>query len=170
MPNYALDASDAWLVEGELARLDRYGQPVLAWRQWAAPRVVVGAVRVIGAVEIGREAAVADRLRLDITARTVRLLPARRVAERDEEPLSLREREEAHALAADVEPHRAGAWKVVRGSVAHFDLFDRAAPLGVDGDRETECLVFGEIAQALEVRPLVHRERRVVLTAEVLIL
>src|SRR6267378_4509170 len=72
---YAQDASSGlsakttpfpadWLVEGEFARLDRDGEPVLARRQGAAPGVVVCAVRVVGAVEIKLETAVAKRLRL----------------------------------------------------------------------------------------------------------
>src|SRR5207247_9444817 len=67
-PATPLDASDAYLVEGELSRLDRHREPVLARRQRTAPRVVVRAVRAIGAVEVALEAVVAERLRLEVAS------------------------------------------------------------------------------------------------------
>src|SRR5205823_812820 len=96
------DPSEAVLVEGKLAGADRHGEPILAGRQWAAPRVVVGAVRVIRAVEVELESAVAKRLSFDIAARAVALVPARGVAEWDKESIALRERDQADALAANV--------------------------------------------------------------------
>src|SRR5207237_9872700 len=106
------------LVERELARADRDGEPVLAGRQRAAPRVVVCAVRVVGAVEIQLEAAVVERLRLHIAARTIGLVPARRIAERDEESVALRERDEAGALAVHLEPPGTAARELSGRSVA----------------------------------------------------
>src|SRR5205823_13594981 len=120
-------------------------------------------------VEVELEAAVTERLGLDVPSRAVGLVPACRIAEGNEEPIALREGDEADTLAADVEAHRARAGKVVGRSVAHLDLFDRAATFRIDRDREAETLVQREVPQALEVRALIHRERRVVRMPEVMV-
>src|SRR5436190_837612 len=89
------------------------------------------------------------------------------IAERRE--VTLRERDQADALPADVEAHGAGAGKMIGRSVAHLDLFDAAAALGVDRDREAERLVLREIAQAIEVTALLNSERRIVRMPEVVV-
>src|SRR2546430_966641 len=58
---------------------------------------------------------------------------------------------------------------MVGRSVAHLDLLHRAASFGVNRDRKTERLVVREIPQAIEVRALVHRERRIVRVPEVVV-
>src|SRR5207247_9070243 len=134
-----------------------------------APRVVVRAVRVVGAVEVELETAVAERLGLDVATRAVGLVPARRIAVGDEESVALRERDESNTVATDVEAHGAGAGKMVGRSVAHLDLVDSAAAFGVDRDREAERLVLGEIAEATEVLALSARERRIVRVPELVV-
>ena len=158
------------LVEGQLSGADRDGEPVVARRQRAAPRVVVRAVRVVGAVEVELEAAVVHRLGLDVAAGAVGLFPARRVAEGDEEPIALRERDEADALAADVEAHGPRAGKVVGRSVAHLDLLDRAGVYRIDRNCEAERLVLREVTQTAEMVALLHGERRIVRVSEVVVL
>src|SRR5207249_3357970 len=131
-------ASFTSLVERELARADRHSEPILARRQRAAPRIVVRAVGVVGAIEVELEAAVSERLRFNVAARTVGLAPACRVAEWDEESVALRERGKAGALAAHVEAHLSRTRKMFGRAIAHLDLFDRACPLGIDRHRKSE--------------------------------
>src|SRR6266571_4067046 len=97
------------LVEALLAGPDRDLEPVLGWRQRAAPVVVVRAVRVVRAIEVEQVLASAERLRLYIAARAVGLLTASRVAEGDEELVALVEREQSGVSAIDGEFERPGA-------------------------------------------------------------
>src|SRR2546428_9862573 len=108
-------------MEGKLSGADRHGEPVLRGRERAAPGVVVGAIRVVGTVEVEREAASAERLGLDIAARPVGLFPARCVAERDEELVPLLVPDEADAFARDIEPHLPTAPPVISGPLAPLD-------------------------------------------------
>src|SRR5205823_12298102 len=120
-------------------------------------------------VEVELEAAVTERLGFDVPAGTVRLLAARRIAKWDEEPVALREGDDADALAPDVEAHGSGAGKVVGRAVAPLDRFDRPAAVRIDRDCEAESFLLREIPKALEVRALIHRERRVVRMPEVMV-
>src|SRR6266545_3159320 len=64
-----------------LARLDRDRQPVF-WRgDWARPVVVVGAVGVVGQIEVDQEPPVAEWLGLQVAPRPIRLYPCERVGE-----------------------------------------------------------------------------------------
>src|SRR2546425_5854259 len=109
-------------MKEELACADRDAEPVLSRRQGTAPGVVVGAIRVVRAVEVELVLVAAERLRLDVASRAVRLGPARAIAEGDEELVALLERREPAALPAAVEADDADAAHLGRRFLSHIHL------------------------------------------------
>src|SRR5438132_5712239 len=91
-----------------LARADGDPEPVLWWRQRAAPGGVVGAIRVVRVVEVDRHI-VAMAMRLEIAPRSIRLSSRGGVAERNEQIVGVVRRVQKHlgSLPIDAEAHHA---------------------------------------------------------------
>lgn len=71
-------------LEYLLPRADRHLQPVLCRRYRAGPAFVIGAVRIVGIVEIYQKPATAQCLRLQITASRVGFCSDQRISEGQE--------------------------------------------------------------------------------------
>ena len=67
------------MVKQLLPRADGDIKPILRGGDWAGPHIVVSTIRVIGHVEIHKEALTRQRLRLEITACRISLRTSKRI-------------------------------------------------------------------------------------------
>src|SRR5919201_1313401 len=146
---------------GLLARADLDFEPVLARRQRTAPVLVVGAVRVVGAIEIEKIPAAAERLGLDVSPCAVRFVPARRIAERDEQGVALLVGDDAGLLIADAEPQAAGTQELAGAAIARLHRLDDPRRRRLEGDLEAVARILREVVQPGEAVTLIVGEWRV---------
>src|SRR3989304_6147102 len=146
-------------LEGHLTGADRDLQAVLRRRDRARPVFVVGAVGIVGEVEVDEQAAVGKGLRLEIAAGAIGLLPGERVGEGKEEAVLVVVEGERGLNSVDLETDAAES--LVRLQVAGRRLHLAGLLHGelLHLEHEAQARVRREVAQAGEGLPLRGGER-----------
>src|SRR5438034_5070347 len=109
-------------------------------------------------------------MRLDVPARAVRVVAARRVAERYEQLVALLVRDERDLRATDIEAQRPGAEQLLHVSRAGLDLLGRSGRGALERHLVMKGRIGIEVPQAGERAALVVGERRLAAAPEELVL
>ncbi len=161
--------------EALFAGADRDHEPILSRWDRTAPVGIVGAVGVVRVVEVHDDQLVEPRgLHFEVAPGPVRLLPARRVSEREEQFVRVRggEQRELCRKTADREPDDARSSVGLRstGGRLHHDHLVEIDSVLLERLVDHQSIVLRVVSEPLERRTLLTHERRLRVVAKELIL
>src|SRR3972149_111806 len=156
-------------IEELLASANRHFQPVLSGRDGAVPHFVVGAIRVVGYVEINQEFPVGKLLWFQGAPGAIGLIAGQRVNEQEKDPVGTVEQGEFGRLALDFKskPSKARVGFHIPGGGGHLHLF-----LFWEGSHlhfEAQIWILREIGEGSETSPLFRGQRAVRVVGKILI-